>query len=79
MMKVTIDIVPLGKDEDTYTIEEIFIWNMTQKDEHGYTRYHYKQHTRPVDSWDNDGVVWHLREDGAFGLVEKVIHSMEEI
>jgi len=80
MMRVTVEIVPFGQEEDKYTLHTLEIGNMgraTKAPDDGKTwcRYHVWLDGELVS--DN---VFHAREDGPLPLVEKAVakHNLEK-
>ncbi len=85
MMRVTIEIVPFGSEEDKHTISEINIWNTGEASgDQGYYRYLYSRATNEeIQAWlpdersaRADGEVFHRRELGAEHLAAMVLEKI---
>lgn len=69
MVRVTVDIIPFGIEEDKITVHEITIANTgktNKNNEHEYT----------YQICDKTGAVYHHRDKGLLNLVRAVINSI---
>lgn len=72
-LRVTIEVVPFGVEENKRTIHVLNIHNDGTKTRAGATRYDVD-----LDGWRLDRKFLHDREDGALELVQKVLDKMHK-
>lgn len=81
MMETTVNIIPFGNKDNTYTIGNLLLWNTgfyTVQDErvvHLYNALFFNEDNQV----ERSAKAWHHREDGPWKLVELLITSDKEI
>ena len=71
MMRVTIEILPYGREDQKYLIQTIDIWNTGKRNKHGKYRYEFSDSSNPDNS---DGMLYHDRDRGAAALAARVLN-----
>ena len=78
-LRVTLEIVPFGNEDNKRTIYELEIWNMGSKTKGGKSRYQCDVIRDGAPFVPEGGVIRlaHMREHGAPRLVRRVLQRLE--
>lgn len=88
-LRMTLEIVPFGSEDDKYQLCELDIWNIEEARNlgfgHAICRYGYRLNKKPVGRYAEEEVLYqgvipeHDRKDGALELVRKVLAECESL
>lgn len=88
-LRMTVEIVPFGVEEDKRALCEIEAWNIEEIRNLGFghviCKYGYRLTKMPIGPYDDEEVLYqgviaeHDRRDGALELVRKVLSECESL
>ena len=80
MIKVKVDILPFGTEEDKYTVSEITIYNTTKVNKNDQHKYNYSIWVKDQYGTLKEylGEIWHYRSDTIMILLSLIFKKLEK-